>query len=444
MAEEVEGIIGRVLNDMGRRGQLDLEASEMAIRDCVHRLGGSLLEKLLNADDWGYRGRAIRCGHGHDAKMVDYRSKRLATVLAPVKVQRAYYYCESCRQGIVPKDMELDIVGTSLSPGVRRMMGQVGGKEPFDEGRKDLEVLAGIEVDTKAVERVSEALGEEIERQNRCLREEIVSGKVVPLVGKGGIPKLYVAVDGSGVPVVARETEGRKGRQEGSAAKTREAKLGCVFTQTGVDEHGYAVRDEGSTSYVGAIESAEAFGGRIYAEAVRRGMARAGRVIFLGDGARWIWGIAEEHFPGATQIVDLYHAREHLGNLAKLVYGGQGRRYAEWLAARRAQLDSGDVERLVAAMGKLRPRDEAMRQEVEKEIEYFRGNAGRMRYAQYRREGLFVGSGVVEAGCKTILSQRLKLSGMHWTVRGANAIIALRCCLLSGRWEEFWESRAAS
>jgi len=442
MAQEVDAIIGRVFGDVRHRGHLDLEASEMAIRSSIHRLGGSLLEKLLNSDGGGYRGRRIECREGHMAEFVDYRSKQLVTVLSPVEVERAYYHCATCREGRVPKDIDLDIAGTGLSPGVRRMMGQVGGKEAFDEGRKDLEVLAGVLVTTKAVERVSEAVGEQIEKQNRREREQIMSGKVIPFVGKVDIPKLYVAIDGSGVPVVARETEGRKGKDETGQAKTREAKLGCVFTQTTVDEKGYAVRDDGSTTYVGAIETAEAFGCRIYAEAVRRGLGRAKQVIILGDAAKWIWGIAEEHFPGATQIVDLYHAREHLADLAKLVYGAQSPRCREWLSARRDELDNGNVENVVTAINRMRPRDKGTREVTEKESEYFRGNAARMRYAEFRRQGLFVGSGVVEAGCKTIFGQRLKLSGMHWTVRGANNIIALRCCQLSGRWEEFWESRA--
>jgi len=322
------------------------------------------------------------------------------------------------------------------------MMGQVGGKEAFDDGRKDLEVLAGVLVTTKTVERVSETIGEQIEQQNRSERKQIMSGKVVPFVSKTRIPKLYVAIDGTGVPVVARETEGRKGKDETGKPKTREAKLGCVFTQTTVDEEGYAVRDKDSTTYVGAIETAEHFGSRIYAEAVRRGMARAEKVVILGDGAKWIWGIADEHFHGAIQIVDLYHAREHLAKVAKLVYGVKNKKSDEWNSARRDELDNGDVEAVIAALGRLRPSAQGAQKEVRTEIDYFRRNAERMRYAEFRRQGLFVGSGVVEAGCKTVIGQRLKLSGMHWTVRGANAIIALRCCQLSARWEQFWESRA--
>lgn len=412
----------------------------MAIRAASHRIGGSLLEKLLNADGKGYQGVAVDCGKGHRARFVEHRGKQLITVLAPVNVSRAYYHCETCGEGVIPKDVALDIVETGFSPGVRRMMGQVGGKEAFEDGQKDLEFLAGVLVTAKAVERVSEATGKQIEQQNQREQNQIMSGRVVPFPGTGTIPKMYIAIDGTGVPVVKRETEGRKGKN--GDAKTREAKLGCVFTQTTVDEAGYPVRDEDSTTYVGAIEKAEPFGRRIYAEAVRRGITRAEKVIVLGDGAKWIWGIAEEHFHGAIEIVDLYHAREHLSAVAKAVYGPNDERLQQWVTARREELDAGNVEAVIASLSRLRPRNDKVRKVVAAEIDYFKNNTSRMRYADFRKQGLFIGSGVIEAGCKTIIGQRLKLAGMHWTVKGANAIIALRCCLMSNRWEQFWESRA--
>ena len=211
-------------------------------------------------------------------------------------------------------------------------------------------------------------------------------------------------------------------------------------------------RDEGSTTYVGAIETAAEFGPRIYAEAVRRGLRQAQQQIVLGDGGVWIWGIAAQHFPFATQIVDLlvqelkahFHARQHLADLGKIVYGTVSEKAREWTAARKAELDNGDVEAVVAAMEGLRPQPQKVDEEIRKEIEYFQTNKDRMRYAEFRRQGLFVGSGVVEAGCKTVVGLRLKQSGMRWTVEGANAIIALRCCQLSRRWEEVWERRAAA
>ena len=407
----------------------------------MHQMGGRLLEKLLNCDSGGYCGTHIDCGQGHQATFVDYRDKEVLTVLSSVVIRRAYYYCPHCETGLLPKDLELDIAGTSLSPGVRRMLGRVGGKEPFEQGREDLQELAGVVVKTKQVERVSEGLGTQIEALWKREQEAILSGKIEPLLP--AVPKLYNAMDGTGVPVVPRETEGRRGKDASGKAKTREAKLGCVFTQTQQDAEGYPVRDEGSTTYVGAIETAEDFGPRIYAEAVRRGLRQAQKVIVLGDGGPWIWGIAAQYFPCATEIVDLYHARERLADMGKIIYGSASDKAREWTAARKTQLDAGDVEAVVTSMKRLRPRQPQVREEIRKAIDYFQDNQERMRYAQFRLQGLFVGSGVIEAGCKTIMGLRLKQSGMRWTVPGANAIIALRCCQLSGRWEEFWESHVA-
>ncbi len=426
-----------MLQDRQRLGRLDLEASEMAIRAAMHQMGGLLLEKLLNSDGGGYAGAHLDCGQGHPAEFVGYRNKQILTVLSSVEVRRAYYYCPCCEQGRVPKDQELGVVGSSFSPGVRRMMGRVGAKEPFEQGRGDLKELAGVVVQTKQVERISVQLGARIEAFCQREREAILSGKLVPLVP--AVPKLYIAIDGTGVPVIPRETEGRRGKDGTGRAKTREAKIGCVFTQTNQDPEGYPIRDEDSTTYVGAIETAELFGPRIYAEAVRRGLRQAQLVVALGDGGPWIWAIAAEHFPGAIQIVDLYHARQHLAALGKIVYGPASTASKRWAAARSKQLDDGDVEAVITSMKRLRPRQPQVRDEVRKAIDYFQTNMERMRYAKFRGEGLFVGSGVVEAGCKTIIGLRLKQSGMRWTVNHANAIIALRCCQLSGRWEEFWE-----
>lgn len=429
-----------MLQDRQRLGHLDLEASEMAIRGAMHQMGGALLQKLLNSDGGGYRGAHLDCCQGHSAEFVGYRGKHILTVLSSVEVQRAYYHCPDCQSGLVPKDQELDVVGSSFSPGVRRMMGRVGAKQPFEQGRGDLEELAGVVVQTKQVERVSAQLGAQVEVFCQREREAILTGKLAPLLP--AVPILYIAIDGTGVPVVPRETEGRRGKDASGKAKTREAKIGCVFTQTKQDEEGYPIRDEDSTTYVGAIETAEAFGPRIYAEAVRRGLRQAQKVVMLGDGGPWIWGIAAQFFPWATEIVDLYHAREHLANLGKIVYGPASAQAKQWTVARAEQLDDGDVEAVISSMKRLRPRQQNVREEVRKAIDYFQTNKERMRYAKFRSEGLFVGSGVVEAGCKTVIGLRLKQSGMRWTVKHANAVIALRCCQLSGRWEEFWEQRS--
>jgi len=225
-----------------------------------------------------------------------------------------------------------------------------------------------------------------------------------------------VLMDGVQVPVVAAETEGRTGRIEGQRARTRECKLGCVFTQTTVDKDGWAIRDPDSTTYVGAIETAAEFGFRIYTEAWRRGWEWATIKVVMGDGAVWIWNLADQHFPGAIQIVDLYHAREHLWKIAALLHPHDQAAKKLWMTPMKDLLDDGDIEPLVTHLREIAAAHAgaaALSQELLKEAEYFATNADRMRYPEFREKGLFVGSGVIEAGCKSVIGSRLKRSGMR-------------------------------
>lgn len=399
-----------------------------------------MLEKIINADGGDYRGKSIPCERGHDYEFMAYREKTILTVLGQVKVNRAYYYDRGCRRGFCPKDTVFDIEGTSFSPGVRRIMGRVGAYRPFGLGHEDIQEMTGLSVTAKEIERVSHKLGQQVEGFLKEQAEMSLSDKVVPIKS---VPKMYVCMDGTGVPMVKAEIVGKQGKGENGQARTREAKLGCIFTQTTVDKEGCPVRDEGSTSYTGAIETAEEFGKRIYSEAMCRGIDRAEMLSVIGDGAPWIWNIADEHFYRATQIVDLYHAREHYWKVARAVFG-DSKKLNRWTEQRRKELDKGKVEQVIQAIKRLSPSTESAKEVCEKGISYFEKNKKRMRYDDFRKKGLFVGSGVLEAGCRTVIGQRLKQSGMHWSVKGANNIIALRCCLLSHRWEDFWEYRACA
>ena len=409
----------------------------MATRGALHRAGAVVLEKLLRCQPPASPQSPCACGgtaHYHER-----RPKRLLTALGPVESLRPYYLCPRCRQGHSPRDQELDVVGTEYSPGVRRMMAVVGSEASFEQGRDQLRLLAGLEVTTKAVERQAEAMGADIaageqEAMQRAVQLELPEGKGPE------IPVLYVEMDGTGVPMVASETAGRTGKV-GAQARTREVKLGCAFTQTTVDARRRPVRDEGSTTYTGGIEGAEAFGRRMYAQACQRGWSRAKTKVVMGDGAAWIWNLADEHFPGALQIVDLYHARQHLWELAGKLWPTNERQHQRWAKKRQKQLDRGRIKALVQSLRDLPPPHREAEELLRVEADYFARNAERMRYPQFRRQNLFVGSGVIEAGCKTIIGSRLKRSGMFWTVRGANTIIALRCNRLSGEFETYWENR---
>jgi hypothetical protein len=366
----------------------------------MHRAGASILGRLLS-EPAAQTGSAL-CGCGHRARYHDTRARQLLTMLGPVQFQRGYFVCPHCQQGQSPRDREMDVDGTEFSPGLRRMMAAV-------EAGEQKEIRQAKQLD-------------------------------LPEVCAPAVPVFYIEMDGTGVPVTKKEREGRAGKNEGQPARTREVKLGCVFTQTTTDEEGWPIRDPDSTSYVAAIEPAEEFGLRLYTEAWRRGWSKARQKVVLGDGAIWIWNLAGIHFPGAIQIVDLYHARQHIWELAAKLYPQQDQARKQWTAICVDRLDDGKIEALLDILRKLDPANEELAKDADKEIGYFARNAERMRYPRFRAQALFVGSGVVEAGCRIVVGMRLKCSGMFWTVRGANAILALRCCRLSNRFEDYWES----
>jgi hypothetical protein len=258
---------------------------------------------------------------------------------------------------------------------------------------------------------------------------------VLPAPGeRGDAPdKLYIAVDGTGVPMVPAAVTGRAAKSGDGRARTREVKLACLFTQTTLDEAGRPVRDPGSTSYVGSFAPAEHFATLVHAEARRRGADRIRQLVVLGDGAPWIWKLAIAIVPEATPIVDIYHAREHLHDLAAGLAPVLGDGHDDWLHARLADLDAGEIEALVTETTRL-PLDG----DTAKALAYFKTNAHRMRYAYSRYHGMFIGSGTVEAGCKAVVGQRLKLSGMRWNIPGATGILTLRCEQASNRFEHIW------
>jgi hypothetical protein len=423
---------------------LDLEAVELAFRAALHQAGAAALSQLLQFSEPAADQRTIPCSCGSSAHYRELRSRRLLTVLGEVELTRPWYLCPRCHNGQFPVDRQLDIEKRDCSPGVRRMDALVGQQAPFDRGREQMKVLAGLDLTTKSVERTAEAIGADIAAHEQRQIRKAVQLDLPVIVGEP-IPILYVQMDGTGVPVVKKETEGRKGKTDGQPAHTREVKLGCVFTQTGWDEEGYAIRDPDSTTYTGAIETAEEFGRRIYLEAWNRGWSRAAKKVILGDGAEWIRNIAEVHFPGAVHIVDLYHARQHLWEVARALYPNNAGSQKAWMKAHQKRLlDKGKIEKLVAVLRSLIRTNPEVAEKIRTEADYFERNTERMRYPKFRRQHLFVGSGVIEAGCKTVIGSRLKQSGMFWTVRGANAILALRCAHLNGRFEDYWESRRAA
>jgi hypothetical protein len=361
--------------------------------------------------------------------------------LGDIACMRAYYHCDHCKSGWYPRDIALGIALTSLSPAVTRMTGKCASMVSFAESSTLLDDLASITVDAKTVERTAEKLGREIDDDEQHI--------VLPAEQIEITPTMYLGVDGTGVPVRKAELEGRKGKQPDGSAKTREVKLCTVWSAEERDKEGHPRRDAGSISYSAAIESVamkdtdtipSEFAARVIRETTRRGFDRAPRRAVLGDGAIWIWNMADEYFPDAIQIVDRCHAKENLTKAAKDIYGADSPLAKQKATQLHDELDAGKIDDILATLAS----HAGTHEEARTCHGYVTRNRDRMKYPEFEALGLCTSSNVVESGCKLAIGTRLKRSGMHWTIAGADAIIALRCCILSGRFEDFWERRTSS
>ena len=308
------------------------------------------MAQRFNADDSDHSGSTRACACGRTARYAGRRPKTFITLLGPLTLERAYYHCDACRTGVCPRDQTLGMQATSLSPATTRMVGLTAAEVSFAKTSELLAVLAGVAVETRQVERTAEALGRQVADDERAVTEQTAPAPA---------PTLYLGMDGTGVPVRPAEVEGRRGKQPDGSAKTREVKLATVWTAEGRDPQGRPVRDPGSVSYNAAVESAAsrdtdpqpaAFAQRVYREAQRRGFDTADRQVVIGDGAPWIWNVAAEQFPGAIEIVDIYHAKQHLCDVAKALYGPGTDLADQWAKDRRAELDAGRLRALVAAL----------------------------------------------------------------------------------------------
>jgi hypothetical protein len=402
----------------------NLEAVELGLRQALLKDGRQLLEKLLEQCAVDLPENTSQSGE----KCHPDRGKEIETLFGPIAIRRNYFYSPATGQGRRPLDEALGLMDGS-SPGLVRLASRAAARSGYEAASQDLEALAAVQIDGRQIQRI-------VQHSGPAIAQQLLQG---PCVIEKPIPIMYVEVDGTGVPMMPQELVERKGKQPDGSAKTREVKLGCVFTQTLTDDEGHPLRDHQSTTYVGSFEPAEAFGLKIRNEAQRRGIGSALLVVFLGDGAAWVWELARLNFPGAICILDLYHAVEHLNDLCKDLYAGR----EHWISRMQEQWyhqmeNDGIAEVIASARRRLSELDPAFHEEIEKQIAYFENNQQRMLYKTYRQKGYFCGSGVVEAGCKTVVGQRLKQSGMLWSRPGAQSVLELRCALLGNRWDECW------
>ena len=432
MKQEISGLIKQALE-----GSSNFETLETLVRDTSLRLGASILETMINSDKNDQHPTFIH----PDGTVMDYagrKEKTFITVLGDITLKRAYYTDKNGR-GYFPRDKKLGLDKDSLSDGVKRIIGHTASVLSFNESSLMIENLTSLHISAKQVERASESLGGEIADNEKSVVKE-------------GIPckrTMYLGIDGTGCPVRKKETEGRKGKQIDGSSKTREVKLAVTFSADSLDKNGIPTRDKGSVTYNAAIESAATddldkniseFACRIERETKRRGFDKAERQVILGDGAVWIWNLAGELFPNAVQIIDLYHAKGTISRAAKEIFGIESKFGTIWGKERRDDLEAGKIDTILE---KLEPFVKKCK-EADSCKKYLIKNRERLNYPHFRKLGLCTSSGIVESGCRHVIGERVKQSGMRWTVKGVNNIIALRCSKLSGRFDGFMNGRRKS
>lgn len=413
LGDELAGLWEAVCGPDG----LTLEAAEGLVRDGMLAIGGRLLAAGLAARGSGHAGPCQPCACGAAATFEGYRPKGVQTLVGWLTIRRAYYACRACGHGNCPLDTTLGVTRDSLSPGVRRLGCRLGALLPFAEAAATLAATARVQLSASTVRRVTEAVGARCEAEVAAAialawRDGLVAAA-------GPVPdRLYVALDG--VRILGTDGEGH------------EVKVGIVVPERRTARG--LVR--AAASYAAGLEPAAAFGQRVAVEAHRRGAETVPELAVLGDGAAWIWNLADEHFPTAVQIVDWFHASERVWDLGRALYGMGTDQTAAWVDQQLGRLAHGQAAALAVEWQGLPARGEAVGVRDE-QVTYFTNQAGRMAYAQYRAAGWDIGSGMVEGACKHLIGTREKGPGMRWSECGAQTVAAVRVLLFNDQWTTY-------
>ncbi len=463
LIQETEQELLKLIEQVETIAEGDLQTLEQSVlRGCL-ALGRTMMEQILTHTAEEAESPSRREGDcGHPQRLVGRRPRQLHTLMGKVTIRRAYYQClveeeepnVTCSHGQAPWDAVWGQIAGRTTPGVQKLLGKLVSRltlwEAVDTFTSILPLPMSERQALNLIQPLGEALREQEEEQVETLFEQ-AAHKERPAAEHGSVPgpsirRLYIETDG----VMARIRRGSVNMEEAEARRTgdvyREIKVGAVFEGIPGRERselvpGVFLDEPGPITYVAHRLTVDEFGRFLYALAQRCGVDRAREVVVLGDGARWIRHVVEDHFPQAVQIVDIYHAREHLWNVANAVHGSGTPQGAAWATQADDLLSHGKIEDLVQMIETL-PAIPALpgtsRSILAIEAEYFLSNAERMRYPRFRAQGMHLGSGVAEAACKTVVSTRAKRSGMRWTPDGLDAVLALRTAVLNQSYDSFW------
>jgi hypothetical protein len=388
----------------------------------LKELGASLVAGLCALATAPQPSASLTCSCGQIAVYQRERKAQVTTLLGSISIWRSYYLCAACGHGQHPLDAQLQFCAGSRSAALDELLALLGAtQDSFVEAAQVLERLTLIHVSANSVRDATEQLGALLlEHQAQPLTQPEPSAPPRPSATPR-VTRLYITMDG----VLAHLHE--RGWSE--------IKVGCCYhTRSRVDRkrpERLEIRAH-SASYLTRLEEAQSFGWRLWQEAVRRGVLSTDEVVVLGDGAHWIWNIAERHFPQAIQIVDWYHASEYVWQAASAIWGEATPERTSWAHGQLDALWEGKVAQVLLELEQWRTSGEA----VVAAISYYSEHQARMDYASYRARGLQIGSGSVESACKQLVSARLKQAGMIWDAEGAEAVASVRAWLKSERWEE--------
>jgi hypothetical protein len=417
----------------------DFDGIEQCAQEMGRQVFGPVVEQIVAVLAAASRAERPRCPLCHQPmRLVDaQRSRDLQGLVGDYQIARAYFFCDACHRGAAPLDERLGLGGGVLSPGLERVACWLGIDESFQEGVDALHETLRIVLKDEPTRRITEGIGQVAEAEAQAWVAQAQTGRAVfaPEEITVSAPLLLVEVDGA----LVHETDGTWHEVKSGLA----APLGPgVATDA---KTGRTTLVMGKPSYCAGFESAETFWWRVYVEACRRGLGSklVTLVVVLGDGADWIWRYAAAFLAVAgvqiIEIVDLYHALEHLGLVAGLIWGQGSRAATDWQVARKTELLEQGVAPVLVALADLTPDTITAAEEVRKALGYFQVNAARMDYPRFIAQHLPIGSGAIESTCKTLVEERAKGAGMRWTEQGAQAVLSLRAVQRSGRWRTFWD-----
>ncbi|HHV63296.1 MAG TPA: ISKra4 family transposase [Firmicutes bacterium] len=406
------------------RDKANLHDLEDATSKAASRIAQILLEGMLDEFGDGYCDSRIPCKCGGKLRFVGRRELTITTICGEVHLKRAYYHCKRCGASWVPLDERLGLSGCDFSEGVVEKISYCCAELPFESASEMMERLTGIAISTKEAQILSEGIGREMGKELE-IRAEVAM--------KDGIDsdsrpeRLYVAIDG----VMLQDRDG-----------WHEVEVGSVYDTVKVtNARGEEEEVANTVTHVAVRGTPDDFTPQLCAETQVRGEEHAKEIIALGDGAFWIWNIVNSYFPEAVQIIDWYHASEHVWSLGRVLYEDDEQRCRDWVDQGLELLKEGKVEELISRLKTMEGLCDEAASERDRLVKYLEDNRNRMRYDEYLARGYHIGSGVVESACKNVVQIRHKRPGMRWSTAGAQEVLNLRVFLLNGRWDRFWRER---